>query len=786
MNPFFLGQLLAQTETTAPRQWRILWNWHWPLWATALAVAIAILWVMSIYFRETSSATRRVRTLLSTLRLVALSLALLMFAQPTLEWFRLARPRLVLLVDRSTSMETHDHDPTTATDLSRIQTWKNLLTAGEQPLVEQWQSTYQLDVLAFDQQIEHLTDRKTPLTDQLRSLQPSKKAPAATRLGDAVDYALRELPGPPPAALLLFTDGIATSGQTLEQAAQRARRLRIPLYTIAIGSERRPPDMSIENLLVEEIVFPGDRLQVEATLRATGFADQPAEVILRDQTSNRILARTTVKLPEDETTKTVRLAIRPTEPGNLHLECTLKPLAADAPPKNNPEANLENNTARQTIEVRNEKIRVLLVQSQPSYEYRALKSLLERDPAVQLHVRLQESDADYHTIDAIALPAFPTSEQQLFSYDVLLLADADFGLLPRTVWPLVERFVTHHGGGLVCIAGPQFMPHAYRGVRSLERLLPIEFDSLNPLRSQSNAAKTFTVQPTSLGWQTPSLQLGETHAESQAIWQSLPPLAWRFNPQNVKPGAQIIADTTNDQGQRIPLILRHYVGAGEVLFHATDETWRWRWRSDDRYFARYWGQVVRRLGRGRLAAGRNGIQLTADRALYQPGEPVQLQARFRNPAQAAEDQIVAQLQNAIDPPRQITLHRHLAHRGLFSASLEDLPPGEYQTQLVLPNPQDSQPLGTAAIARFTIQQPPRELARVAVDRQALLQAAEISGGKTYTLANVSQLSADLPPPRQQPLDRLPPRPLWKSHLLLALFVVTLTTEWLLRRRHGML
>lgn len=92
--------LLAQANPTAPLEWRLNWNWDWPLWLDVLASVAAALWVMVIYFRESSTAGSAMRTVLGLLRLTALALAVLMLAQPTLEWFRLGRPRLVLLVDR--------------------------------------------------------------------------------------------------------------------------------------------------------------------------------------------------------------------------------------------------------------------------------------------------------------------------------------------------------------------------------------------------------------------------------------------------------------------------------------------------------------------------------------------------------------------------------------------------------------------------------------------------------------------------------------------------------------
>lgn len=771
------GLLLAQANPNSPSDWQVRWNWDWPLWATVLVIGAAVLWVMAIYFRENSTAGKRMRTMLGLLRLTALALVLLMLAQPVVEWFSLGRPRLVLLVDRSASMSTLDRYKGAADEVSRWAALQDLLNAGEQSLLESLQSKYEVEVVTFDEQIKLLPESETSIAQQLQDIVPQDEASSGTRLGDALDYALRDMSGSRPLAIVSMTDGISTRGQTLTQAAELARRLRVPIYPVAIGSDRRRPDIAVENLLVEEVVFPGDRLQVEATVRATGYEGKNVEVVLRDSAA-RDLARTTLSLPADDTAANVRLAVRPDQPGQLDLELAIEPLGE--------ESNPDNNIARQTIEVLDEKIRVLLVQSQPSYEYRALKSLLERDPAVQLHVCLQEADADYHTVDDSVLPSFPSNEQQLFSYDVLLLGDADPDLLPRSVWPLVERFVTEHGGGMVALAGPRFMPLSFRGIRSLEVLLPIEMGSLNPLRAQINGSDSYRIFPTALGWRTPSLQLGESSLESERIWSNLPSVSWLMRVEDIKPGAQVLAEhpeQTNRQGQPLPVIMRHYVGAGEVLFHATDETWRWRWRTDDRYFARYWGQVVRRLGRGRLAAGRQGVTLTADRSLYEPGESVQLQARFRNPSQApaADDQVIVRLQRSTGPPREVTLQRRLGLRGLFTAAVADLPAGEYESILVRPN------LGSStASARFEIRQPPRELAKVVVNRQGLRQAAEISGGKFYTYDNAFQLAQELPTPRQQLLAAKPPRKLWNNHLVMALFVVVLASEWLLRRRHGML
>jgi len=297
-----IGQLattaLVQDKVLPPHQWRIRWDWNWPLWLSFLMTLAVVAWVVMLYLREASSAGKPVRTLLVLLRLTAISLVVAMLAQPAIEWFQIGRPRLVVLVDRSASMDIRD-EPGLEGDRSRLEAYQSRLTAGKESLLQVWQSVYDLEVIAFDEEIVLLEANKTSLSTELQTLATMGTENTATRLGDAVDFSLRELPGPTPSAIILFTDGISTRGQSLEKTAQRARDLRIPLFPVAVGSPRKRPDVAIDNFLAEEVIFPGDRLQVEATIHATSFAGQEATLILRDMSALRdvsadqVLAQTT-------------------------------------------------------------------------------------------------------------------------------------------------------------------------------------------------------------------------------------------------------------------------------------------------------------------------------------------------------------------------------------------------------------------------------------------------------------------------------------------------------------
>jgi hypothetical protein len=266
----------------------------------------------------------------------------------------------------------------------------------------------------------------------------------------------------------------------------------------------------------------------------------------------------------------------------------------------------------------------------------------------------------------------------------------------------------------------------------------------------------------------------------------LTPLHWLAALGETRPGVRVLAEhPTLHQpgGLPLPVITLQFVGAGKVVFHATDETYRWRFRIGDVHFARYWMQTIRYLCRGKLLSGGGLVELTTDRKEYRRGEAVEMRARFlderRSPEQ--DDGVVVAVLASGGQRRDIVLHRRADQRGIFDGTASDLPIGQYRMLLTMP----VQP-APAATHEFSIVEPPGELARTQMNSADLTEAAKISGGKFYRLSAADRLLADLPRGRHLRLESLPPQPLWNSPLLAGLFVLLITVEWILRRRLGML
>ena len=595
---------------------------------------------------------------------------------------------------------------------------------------------------------------------------------------EAVGDVLNRFRGSPPAAIVLVTDGINTDGPSLEDTAVTARRRGVPLLIVGLGDDKPVRDLKLSDLLVDEVVFAGDVVQFDAKLTGNGFAGRKVQVRLQREDDARVLAETEVAVAADDQPQTVRIPYRPGEEGRFRYVVEVDPLEG--------EIQTDNNRLERTIEVRNQQIRVLLVEASPSFEFRYLSNTLTRDEGIKLDTVLQEADPEHVEDDATAIGGFPVSRDELFAYDVIILSDVNPDLLSTAMMENLAAFVDQpgKGGSLVLMAGPRYMPLSYRGT-PLARLLPFRLDTVRYPNPGQTLYEGFAVAPSELGLTSPAMQLGDTPSETAEIWAHLPPLYWLMEVAEPKPGARVLAvasDRFASDGRALPVVLMQYVGAGKVLFHATDETWRWRWRVGDAYFARYWVQMIRYLSRSILSGVDRSAVLSSDRREYRYGESARLRLRFDDArlAPAEDDGAIVVVEHEGHQTRRIQLHRDTVARGVFEGVLSKPSVGDYHAWVAVPPIE-----GKTPAVDFSVAAPPGELQRVAMDAAGLRRTAKSTGGSFYTFQDGDRLLGDLPKGRHVPIESLPPIPLWNAWPMVLLVLVLLTTEWLLRKREGM-
>ncbi|MBV8381919.1 MAG: hypothetical protein JOZ63_04900, partial [Planctomycetaceae bacterium] len=131
--------------------------------------------------------------------------------------------------------------------------------------------------------------------------------------------------------------------------------------------------------------------------------------------------------------------------------------------------------------------------------------------------------------------------------------------------------------------------------------------------------------------------------------------------------------------------------------------------------------------------------------------------------------------------RRLTMKLAPGSHNLFEGSLPPEAEGDYTVRL-LPPPVLEGPIPTTS---FHVDPPAGELERTELNQPELSLAATISGGKFYRPVATDALLSDLPKPQKVPLDTDPPVPLWNTWPVLALFLLLITAEWVLRRRNQM-
>jgi len=674
-----------------------------------------------------------------------------------------------------------------------------------------------------------------------------------SRLGTAVRQVIDYYRGAQLSGVIALTDGVTTMDESLGKVSAYAAQKGVPLFFVGIGEDQVAREIELHDLQVEDPVFVNDRLIFEARLTGTGYRDLAIPVVLKvkDGNTEKELARELVQLDSSGKAVKVRLKHQPTAAGEklYVVEAEVPKVILDELPPGAGERRLE----RSVLVQENKLIRVLYIEGSARYEYRYLKTLLEREisdktsgKSIDIKVLLVDSDEDYPSQDKTALAAFPPNRQELFQYDVVVMGDAD----PRSVKLGEPRlrdladFVKVRGGGLLLIAGAQFMPHAYKDT-PLAAVMPIDIGK--PPLEPEDRTTGFSLEPTLAGRLHPIFRLVPDERENLAVWQKLAPMYWWAESYRPKPLAEVLAVHSRVKGEgqgppsgggrvgdeRHPLVVQQYLGGARSMFFGFDESWRWRFREDELRFNQFWIQTVRYLARSKLTR----TELRLDRqSKYQIGEPIKVTVRFPdstalqgdrpNPKSGPETKVVVTVEHQTPLPagergrgegkaewgpeteiQTLQLAKVEGSWATYEGTLTKTREGEYRFLLTNPDVSAQQPNRKKPSATATVVRPPGEDS-LRFNERELIQAAAASRSKEelaamvaagrkdpgyYTVATADQILHDLSldtvaaTGQLVPYSPRPPWPVWNLFLFSFLPVMMLLSAgWLLRKAVNLL
>jgi hypothetical protein len=368
----------------------------------------------------------------------------------------------------------------------------------------------------------------------------------------------------------------------------------------------------------------------------------------------------------------------------------------------------------------------------------------------------------------------------LSEYDVIVLGDVPAGFFSNEQLEMFRDHVAQRGAGLLWIGGEHSVPSTYSGT-ALADLLPMR----SPLNLQP-ITDPVTMVPTPLADRLGVLQLT---AGDQVGWPrelADPSYGWsrlfyaqQIEPSQLKPAAEVLAQSAQViHGHPLPLVVAMRYGAGQSIYVATDETWRWRYGRGELLHEQFWVQMIRMLGRESLSNSGDPARLEANPRRVAVRQPVRLELRVLD-AQMIESPSasVSVVIETTDGTKvaEMELRRVEGAEDRYAATF--LPDTSGELRIRLADPSFARVDLTASLDVFA---PDDELRRPETDHSLLAGLAAATNGKVLSPDELDELPRLLPNRAVKTINPLT-EPIWDTPLALILVLALLTAEWIGRK-----
>ncbi|MSQ96703.1 MAG: hypothetical protein EXR98_19415 [Gemmataceae bacterium] len=618
-------------------------------------------------------------------------------------------------------------------------------------------------------------DPKKSIADNI--LASIKADDTRTALADSIVKLVQSKDSDPPSAIVVVTDGQDNASKfTLQEAALECLRSKVPLHIYGVGSSEGG-QLQLKEVGAPDTLFVDDTVSIPLRWRAQGFKKGEVEITLK--LGGKIVAEKKFTLQTGEDLREVMNFIVPKDPEkreNLDFETIIKYKSG---------TETFQDMVKRTVRVADTKIKILYIEHSPRWEYKFLQPALVRDRRIQVEFLLVNADPKAtRKFDETSplLFEFPKEREKFFDakYNLIILGDVAATYFNKEQLEWIREFVQNRGG-LIVMAGRQNMPNTYDGT-PLAEVLPIEFKKEKFGLDAEVRTQEYMPTLTESGQRTEWLALADTAEDSLDVWQKkLLGFHWHFPVTKLRPAATaLVVNPRAKMGdQPMPIVATHHYGKGQVMWFGTDETWRWRWNYQDKYFVRFWGQLIYQFGLpSLLGESAKRAQMALDRSQAVVGTPNTIYVRLldKDFNQRKDKKVEVELEHmdaklGEQRKEMITLNAIPGREGDYAVLVPNNRAGRYELHVKNPD------VNTFS---YRVDLPPKhELEEAGLNEIALRQAAELSQGKFYREEDLHTMVANIRPQAKE--FKLRQEILLWNPLAILLFLGLITMEWLVRK-----
>ena len=729
----------------------------------AAALVLAVMIVAAVTYRSVRGKGRvRDRVVLTGLRMAALALVLFCLLRPTLV-VRAAVPQqnvVAVLLDDSRSMQIPDWKGQARGEFLRQE-----FGAADRPLLKSLSDRFLVRTFRF-----------SSTAGRLNSVNDLKFQGSQTRLGTALQGVRDELAGLPVAGVVLVSDGADTTDASLTEALLGMKALKMPVFTVGVGSPALVRDIQIDRVSTPRTVLKNASLLVDVVVTQTGYPGKTVSVDVEDE--GRIVGSQQVTFPNDGSPATARVRATASEAGPRAFKFKVTPQPD--------EVVAQNNVRDALIDVRDNREKILYFEGEPRFEMKFLRRAVVDDKNLQVVALQRTADNKFLRIEVDnpdeLLGGFPKTREELFSYRGLIIGSVEAGAFTGDQLQMIADFVDRRGGGLLMLGGARSFGEGGYGGTPVADALPLQIDPKTRASEPAELAR-LKVLPTRAGESHASTQIGKSEAASLARWKDLPQVTSVNAPLTPKAGATVLLNGTDERGRTQPVLTWQQYGRGRAVALTLQDTWQWQMHAsislEDQTHENYWRQMLRWLVDG--VPGVVDVRAQSDRV--EPGEAVTIEATVVDPTYVELNDatvlahVVRPGGSTTDVQLQWTGERDGQYRGTFISSEA----GSYE--VAVDASRSSKVIGSGKIY-VRAGASDAEYFDPTMHEGPLRRIADETGGRYYTPDTVAGIAEDVRYAGRG-VTSVEERELWNMPIILVALMGLICAEWGYRRAVGL-
>ncbi len=399
------------------------------LWIVLIVLAVAI--ALSIWSYQQIRVTTFQKVSLITLRILAFLALLLVLLNPVVQRIgtEVVRNRLPVLFDNSLSagISVGDYAGAESYALAR-----SVLSGIDTSTVQLLPFSFAGEIIPVHMDSLDLSGRETDIAKALGTISELER--------DA-------------SAIILFTDGQYNAGRDPRFVVDRMSQ---PIFVIGIGDSTRTRDVLIQNVVHPDIAYKDTRVPIEIMVANDGFTGQATTVSLKS--GDRVLDSKPVIFRSVRSVQAVTFELPVDIEGLRQYEAVVEPLSD--------EWTNRNNRVTFSIDVLDNRLRILLLSFEVHPDVKVVQSILEMDESIF------SRSLTWIGGDRFINGPLPTTSDTL---DLIFLYGFPHYGIPQRLLDQVGALIS--GTSYVLAASPLFDP--VLAMRRLEGSIPLALPPVN-------------------------------------------------------------------------------------------------------------------------------------------------------------------------------------------------------------------------------------------------------------------------------------------------------------------